>query len=144
MGVKSGLVNTRNAVNSFLSNPRWVGADLKAWLATGLDELRQVFSFGTQQIQSVSMPGQLGIPTTGEATVARREGKESYAQDMKTLAKSMDVPPQDGKEAAAPSAEASHGETMKETAKGMEPSGKEVEAPQQQAEMAKEEPEMSI
>jgi hypothetical protein len=43
----------------------------KAFLANGLDELRQVFHPGVEQIQPGLAPGLYGMPTTGEATHER-------------------------------------------------------------------------
>jgi hypothetical protein len=40
----------------------------KAFLANGLDELRQVFHPGVEQVQPGQAPGLYGMPTTGEAT----------------------------------------------------------------------------
>ena len=47
------------------------GPSGKAWLANGLDELRQAFYPGVQQIQAGNNPGLFGTITTGEATYER-------------------------------------------------------------------------
>lgn len=46
-------------------------AHTKAFMANGLDELRQAFHPGVEQIQAGNAPGLYGTPTTGEATVER-------------------------------------------------------------------------
>jgi len=56
---------TSEAVDKFL------GPSGKAWMANGLDELRQVFSFGNVQVQPGNNPGLWGTITTGEATAER-------------------------------------------------------------------------
>jgi hypothetical protein len=43
----------------------------KAWLANGLDEIRQAFVPGNTQIQPGNNPGLWGTITTGEATAER-------------------------------------------------------------------------
>lgn len=50
---------------------RFLGPSGKAWLANGLDELRQAFSLGNEQIQPGQNPGLWGTITTGEATAER-------------------------------------------------------------------------
>jgi hypothetical protein len=57
-----------NATDKFL------GPSGKAWFANGLDELRQVFVPGVQQIQPGNNPGLWGTITTGEATAERMAG----------------------------------------------------------------------
>jgi len=64
-----------------------IGEDLKAWIAAGLQEFRQLFDPGVQQIKPVDMPGQMGVPTTGEATATRLAD-----QDTKSPTQSYDVP----------------------------------------------------
>ncbi len=49
----------------------FLGPSGKAWLANGLDELRQVFTPGVEQIQPGNNPGLWGTITTGEATFDR-------------------------------------------------------------------------
>ncbi len=47
------------------------GPSGKAWLANGLDELRQAVALGNGQIQAGNNPGIWGSITTGEATAER-------------------------------------------------------------------------
>ncbi|MBA4067177.1 MAG: hypothetical protein C0501_26425 [Isosphaera sp.] len=51
--------------------PYLSGASDKAWLANGLDELRQVLHPSVQQVQPGNTPGLWGSPTTGEQTAER-------------------------------------------------------------------------
>lgn len=48
-----------------------LGPSGKAWLANGLDELRQAVALGNGQIQGGNNPGLFGTITTGEATAER-------------------------------------------------------------------------
>src|SRR5690348_15236140 len=48
-----------------------LGASGKAWLANGLDELRQAVALGNGQVQAGNNPGLWGTITTGEATAER-------------------------------------------------------------------------
>jgi hypothetical protein len=50
---------------------RFLGPSGKAWLANGLDELRQAVSLGNGQVQAGNNPGLWGTITTGEATAER-------------------------------------------------------------------------
>ena len=50
---------------------RILGPSGKAWLANGLDELRQAVALGNTQIQAGNNPGLWGTITTGEATAER-------------------------------------------------------------------------
>jgi len=58
---------------------------VKAWLANGLEELRQVFNPGVQQIQPGNNPGVWGTITTGEATKERLEEKAQEMPDPATF-----------------------------------------------------------
>ncbi len=60
---------------SFMPGPAGT-AHLKAQFANGLDELRQVFYPGVEQVQAGPAPGLYGMPTTGEATI-EKTGKMS-------------------------------------------------------------------
>lgn len=64
-----------------------LGTTGKAWLANGLDELRQAVAHGSEQVQAGNNPGLYGTITTGEATAERMEGKDRQAP-----ASSFDVP----------------------------------------------------
>jgi hypothetical protein len=50
---------------------QFLGPSGKAWLANGLDELRQAIALGNGQIQAGNNPGLWGTITTGEATAER-------------------------------------------------------------------------
>lgn len=50
---------------------KFLGTSGKAWLANGLDELRQAVALGGAQIQAGNNPGLWGTITTGEATAER-------------------------------------------------------------------------
>lgn len=50
---------------------KFLGPSGKAWLANGLDELRQAVALGNTQIQAGNNPGLWGTITTGEATAER-------------------------------------------------------------------------
>ena len=50
---------------------RFLGPSGKAWLANGLDELRQAVALGGTEIQAGNNPGLWGTITTGEATAER-------------------------------------------------------------------------
>lgn len=63
---------------------RFLGPSGKAWLANGLDELRQAVALGNGQIQGGNNPGLWGTITTGEAT-AERMGDLSL-DDLRGLA----------------------------------------------------------
>src|ERR1700722_19710261 len=57
----------------------------KAWLANGLDELRQAVSLGTEQVHDGNSPGLWGTITTGEATAERLEGSEKKLSSLDDL-----------------------------------------------------------
>lgn len=59
---------------------RFIGPDVKAWLANGLEELRSVMTPNTQGVQLGNIPGTMLTPTTGEQTAARL-GRDQQ-QDM--------------------------------------------------------------
>jgi len=61
---------------------KFLGPSGKAWLANGLDELRQAVALGTDQIQGGNNPGLWGTITTGEATAERLAG-ESFDVPVK-------------------------------------------------------------
>src|SRR5271170_6196699 len=68
---------------------KFLGPSGKAWLANGMEELRQVFVPSVQQIQAVSSPGTFATITTGEATAERMAGdRDSQA----ILSASYEVP----------------------------------------------------
>jgi hypothetical protein len=50
---------------------KFLGPSGKAWLANGLDELRQAIAHGNTQVQGGNNPGLWGTITTGEATAER-------------------------------------------------------------------------
>lgn len=50
---------------------KFLGPSGKAWLANGLDELRQAVAHGNAQVQAGNNPGLWGTITTGEATADR-------------------------------------------------------------------------
>jgi hypothetical protein len=50
---------------------KFLGPSGKAWLANGLEELRQAVALGNTQIQGGNNPGLWGTITTGEATAER-------------------------------------------------------------------------
>jgi hypothetical protein len=50
---------------------KFLGPSGKAWLANGLEELRQAVALGNTQIQGGNNPGLWGTITTGEATADR-------------------------------------------------------------------------
>ena len=50
---------------------KFLGPSGKAWLANGLDELRQALAPGSTQVQPGNNPGLWGTITTGEATAER-------------------------------------------------------------------------
>jgi hypothetical protein len=58
---------------------RFLGPSGKAWLANGLDELRQAAALGTEQVQAGNNPGLWGTITTGEATAERMAGDRQAA-----------------------------------------------------------------
>jgi hypothetical protein len=62
--------------NWHLSSPA-----VRAWLANGLDELRQVFHPSVQQIHAGNNPGLHGTITTGEATEQRKADKDEPAKE---------------------------------------------------------------
>lgn len=66
---------------------RFLGTSGKAWLANGLDELRQAVALGSQQIQAGNSPGLWGTITTGEATAERLAGEK-----QNTLQTTYEVP----------------------------------------------------
>lgn len=79
-------------------NGKVIGADVKAWFATGLEELRMALQpFPGQGIQSPLMPGTMGVPTTGEATAQR------MGSDLRSLHGTFEVPQQ--QQAVAPKAQ---------------------------------------
>jgi len=75
---------------------KFLGPSGKAWLANGLDELRQAVSLGNTQIQAGNNPGLWGTITTGEATAERMgemsldELRGSAAVGAKDAEKEMD------------------------------------------------------
>ncbi len=84
---------------------KFLGPSGKAWMANGLDELRQAVALGNGQIQAGNNPGLWGTITTGEAT-AERMGEMSlddlrgYAT-AKTAEKTSDrTPERDGRDMA--------------------------------------------
>jgi hypothetical protein len=50
---------------------KFLGPSGKAWLANGLEELRQAVALGNGQIHGGNQPGLWGTITTGEATADR-------------------------------------------------------------------------
>lgn len=60
-------------------NQRLIGEDVKSWLAKGLLELSQIGNPGVQQIQPLDVPGQMFIPTPGEATAERMNNQDSVS-----------------------------------------------------------------
>lgn len=52
----------------------------KAWLATGLEELRQAVHLNHDSITQPNVPGTWGVPTTGEATAQRLEQEQPEQQ----------------------------------------------------------------
>jgi hypothetical protein len=60
----------------------FLGPSGKAWLANGLDELRQAVALGTEQVQAGNNPGLWGTITTGEATYERMAGAKDAAQTL--------------------------------------------------------------
>jgi hypothetical protein len=50
---------------------KFLGPSGKAWLANGLEELRQAVALGNGQVQGGNNPGLWGTITTGEATADR-------------------------------------------------------------------------
>lgn len=66
-----------------------LGPSGKAWLANGLDELRQAVALGSDQIQPGMSPGVWGTITTGEATAERMAGDH---EKQAALRVSYDVP----------------------------------------------------
>jgi hypothetical protein len=91
-------------LQQLLGNQKLIGADVKAWFANGLEELRSVFVPNTTGPQLGNIPGTMLTPTTGEQTADRMgrtmdvPGKMSlddlrgYAQDRaKEAEKQMDT-----------------------------------------------------
>jgi hypothetical protein len=80
----------------------FLGPSGRAWLANGLDELRQAVALGNGQIQAGNNPGLWGTITTGEATAARMgemslDDLRGYA--AKAAEKTTDrTPERDGRE----------------------------------------------
>ena len=70
---------------------KFLGPSGKAWLANGLDELRQAVALGNGQVQAGNNPGLWGTITTGEATAERLAGDKDKEQ---TVQASQDVPKQ--------------------------------------------------
>ncbi len=75
---------------------KFLGPSGKAWIANGLDEIRQAVALGNSQVQPGNNPGLWGTITTGEAT-AERMGELSLdelrgyaAARAKDAEKSMD------------------------------------------------------
>ncbi len=68
-----------DALDAAVSRQHVSSPHVKAMLANGLDELRQVFHPSVQQIQPGQAPGLYGMPTTGEATAERLEEKQQEA-----------------------------------------------------------------
>jgi hypothetical protein len=58
---------------------KFLGPSGKAWLANGLDELRQAVALNNGQIQAGNNPGLWGTITTGEATAERMGGDKHEA-----------------------------------------------------------------
>jgi flagellar basal body rod protein FlgF len=73
-----------SAVQTLLGNQKLVGADVKAWLANGLEELRSVMTPTTTGVQMGNTPGTMLTPTTGEQTADR------MGRTMDVPARSMD------------------------------------------------------
>jgi len=61
---------------------QFLGPSGKAWVANGLEELRQAVALGTEQIHGGNNPGLWGTITTGEATAERLAG-ESFDVPVK-------------------------------------------------------------
>jgi hypothetical protein len=81
--IAQALDKTLGVIDKFL------GPSGKAWLANGLDEWRQVFVPGVQQIQAGNNPGLWGTITTGEATAERMAGDH---EKQAVLHSTYDVP----------------------------------------------------
>ena len=64
-----------------------LGPSGKAWIANGLDEVRQAVALGQEQVQPGNNPGLWGNITTGEATAERMAGDMHSA-----LARSYEIP----------------------------------------------------
>ena len=91
-----------------------LGTSGKAWLANGLDELRQAVALGSDQIQAGNNPGLWGTITTGEATAERMEGER-----MATLRGTYEVPEQQKTVEASPTQQ--NGAEESRTLHGQEP-----------------------
>ncbi len=73
----------------------FLGPSGKAWVANGVDELRQAVALGNVQVQAGNNPGLWATITTGEATAERMAGDRDTAQ---VLHQTRDVPnPEQGK-----------------------------------------------
>jgi hypothetical protein len=70
---------------------QFLGPSGKAWMANGLDELRQAVALGTEQVQAGNNPGLWGTITTGEATIDRT-GKLSL-DEMRGMAQANSQEP---------------------------------------------------
>lgn len=82
-GIAAAIVAAAGkVVTSAVENQHLAGPSFKAQMANGLDELRQAFHPGVQQIQPGNAPGLWGMPTTGEATADRLAERE---QDLPAL-----------------------------------------------------------
>lgn len=69
---------------------KFLGPSAKAQLLNGLDELRQVFVPGVQQIQPGNNPGLWGTITTGEATAERMADKEEFEKSYEVPQKKQE------------------------------------------------------
>lgn len=72
----------RTVDSAIEATDQFLGPSGKAWLANGLDELRQAVALGTDQIQAGNNPGLWGSITTGEATAERLAGDRSSEKDL--------------------------------------------------------------
>lgn len=80
-----GVDNVIEATDKFL------GPSGKAWMANGLDELRQAVALGAEQVQGGNNPGLWGTITTGEATAERLAGDRGVEGSLNA---SFEVPKQ--------------------------------------------------
>lgn len=58
----------------------------KAWLALGLEELRQAVHPSNDQVRQADAPGIWGVPTTGEVTSERLQAKREQEVERETPA----------------------------------------------------------
>jgi hypothetical protein len=81
-GIQNGVEGIRESsfakgVDAVLDGAdKVMGVSGKAWMANGLEELRQAVQPGNEQIQGGNQPGLFGTITTGEATNAREKEKD--------------------------------------------------------------------